>query len=229
MFKLRGGLDAQGKLTALEYDARAVDYNHLGYNEPDTVLIAQLMGSRRERRPRATPRRRRCKYGIPNRRLAAHVVALPMIWETPLRTGNLRDPNGPQVTFAFEVFIDELAAAARKDPAQFRLELIEASTEDDVSSAKRARSPCVRAARRQVRLGRAAVAETASRRHDRHRTRHRLHVPQQHRRRRDRRRRGQSRHRRRLGQALRLRARLRARDQPRGPEATPSSAACCTA
>ena len=48
MFKLRGGLDAQGKLTALEYDARAVDYNHLGYNEPDTVLIAQLMGKRRE-------------------------------------------------------------------------------------------------------------------------------------------------------------------------------------
>ncbi len=55
-----------------------------------------------------------------------------MIWETPLRTGNLRDPNGPQVTFAFESFIDELAAAARKDPAQFRLELIEASAEDNV-------------------------------------------------------------------------------------------------
>ena len=55
-----------------------------------------------------------------------------MIWETPLRTGNLRDPNGPQVTFAFEGFIDELAAAARKDPAQFRLDLIEASTEDNV-------------------------------------------------------------------------------------------------
>ncbi len=26
VFKLRGALDAQGKLTALEYDARAVDY-----------------------------------------------------------------------------------------------------------------------------------------------------------------------------------------------------------
>ena len=45
-FKMRGGLDAQGNLVALDYNARAADYNHLGYNEPDTVLIAQLMGMR---------------------------------------------------------------------------------------------------------------------------------------------------------------------------------------
>ena len=35
----------QGNLVALDYNARAADYNHLGYNEPDTVLIAQLMGT----------------------------------------------------------------------------------------------------------------------------------------------------------------------------------------
>ncbi len=43
--KVRGGLDAAGNLVAYEYHARAADYNHVGYNEPDTVLIAQLMGS----------------------------------------------------------------------------------------------------------------------------------------------------------------------------------------
>jgi CO/xanthine dehydrogenase Mo-binding subunit len=64
-----------------------------------------------------------------------------MIWETPLRTGNLRDPNGPQVTFAFESFIDELAAAARADPVQFRLGLLAGSAEDDVF--RRARSIAV--------------------------------------------------------------------------------------
>jgi nicotinate dehydrogenase subunit B len=131
-FKLRGALDAQGKLTAFEYDARAVDYNHLGYNEPDTVLIAQLMGRRRGKPSAGGAEMPSIQYGIPNQRLTAHVVALPMIWETPLRTGNLRDPNGPQVTFAFEGFIDELAAAAGADPAQFRLHLIEASAEDNV-------------------------------------------------------------------------------------------------
>ena len=131
-FKLRGGLDSQGKLVAFDYDARAVDYNHLGYNEPDTVLIAQLMGRRREMPAAGNAATPSIKYGIPNVRLATHVVSLPLVWETPLRTGNLRDPNGPQVTFAFEGFIDELAAAARKDPAQFRLELLEAGTEDNV-------------------------------------------------------------------------------------------------
>src|SRR4026209_1936318 len=37
--KMRGGLDAQGSLVAFDFDARAADHNHLGYNEPDTVLI----------------------------------------------------------------------------------------------------------------------------------------------------------------------------------------------
>ena len=52
------------------------------------------------------------------------VVSLPLIWETPLRTGNLRDPNGPQVTFASESFIDELAVAAHADPVAFRRSLL---------------------------------------------------------------------------------------------------------
>ena len=49
LVKMRGALDAQGHLVGYEYDARSCDYNHLGYNEPDTVLIAQLMGQRRAR------------------------------------------------------------------------------------------------------------------------------------------------------------------------------------
>src|SRR5262249_8054955 len=84
-------------------------------------------------------------YVIPNRRMTTHVVSLPMIWETPLRTGNLRDPNGPQATFASESFIDELAAAAKADPLAFRLKLLTASTTDD-SGFKRARSiACLKA------------------------------------------------------------------------------------
>ena len=126
----------------------------------DTVLIAQLMGRRRETPSAGNAETPSIQYGIPNQRLAAHVVALPMIWETPLRTGNLRDPNGPQVTFAFEGFIDELAAAAGADPAQFRLDLHRSQRRGQrlPQSALARRRP--RGAR-QVRLGYAAVAEAA--------------------------------------------------------------------
>ncbi len=139
---MRGGLDAAGELVAFDYEARAADHNHLGYNEHDSVLIAQLTGQRR-----ATPARGGASvpndmYAIPNRRNTTHVVSLPLVWETPLRTGNLRDPNGPQVTFASESFIDELAAAAKADPVAFRLKLLEAGTADD-RGFKRARSIAV--------------------------------------------------------------------------------------
>jgi nicotinate dehydrogenase subunit B len=132
VFKLRGGLDHQGKLVVLEYDACAADHNHLAYNDPKTVLIAQLMGHRPERPATGNAEAPSVMYAIPNRRTSTRVVALPMIWETPLRTGNLRDPNGPQVTFAFESFIDELAAVAKADPVQFRLDMLENAQEDGV-------------------------------------------------------------------------------------------------
>ena len=141
-FSMRGGLDAQDQLVALEYDGRCADYNHVGYNEVETVLISQLIGTRL-----ATPNRGRTaapsdRYAIPNRRTTGHVVSLPLIWETPLRTGNLRDPNGPQVTFASESFIDELAVAANADPVEFRLNLITGSADDD-DGFRRARSVAV--------------------------------------------------------------------------------------
>jgi nicotinate dehydrogenase subunit B len=143
--KARGGLDAQGNLIAFDYDARAADFGHLGYNEADTVLIAQLMGVRPSSPNRGSSAVPNEMYGIPNRRMTTHVVSLPTVFETPLRTGNLRDPNGPQSTFASESFIDELAAAANADPVEFRQKLINASSED--SGFKKARSlACIKAA-----------------------------------------------------------------------------------
>jgi CO/xanthine dehydrogenase Mo-binding subunit len=145
-FRMRGGLDAAGQLVAYDYEARAADHNHLGYNEFDTVLIAQLAGMRKKEPARGGAATPSDMYAIPNRRMATHVVGLPLVWETPLRTGNLRDPNGPQVTFASESFIDELAAAAKADPVDFRLRMLTASTSDD-SNFKRARSiACLKAA-----------------------------------------------------------------------------------
>ncbi|HUI58344.1 MAG TPA: molybdopterin cofactor-binding domain-containing protein, partial [Bryobacteraceae bacterium] len=139
LVKMRGGLDAEGRLVAYDYNARSCDYNHVGYNEPDTVLIAQLMGSRRAKPAGGSSATPSEMYVIPNRRMAGEVVSLPMVWETPLRTGNLRDPNGPQSTFAAESFIDELAAAAKADPLEFRMKMLTAATADD-NGLRRARS-----------------------------------------------------------------------------------------
>jgi nicotinate dehydrogenase subunit B len=140
--RLKGGLDASGNLVALDYDARSADYNHVGYNEADTVLVAQLMGIRRARPAAGSAAVPSDVYAIPHRRMTSHVVSLPLVWETPLRTGNLRDPNGPQSTFAAESFIDELAAAAHADPVEFRLKLLTAATTED-SGFRRARSIAV--------------------------------------------------------------------------------------
>jgi nicotinate dehydrogenase subunit B len=141
-FKIRGALDASGNMTALDYTARSCDYNHLGYNEPDTVLIAQLMGQRRAIPANGSSAFPNDMYAIPNRRTLLEVVGLPLIWETPIRTGNLRDPNGPQSTFAAESFIDEMAAAAKADPIEFRMRMLTASSADD-NGFRRARSIAV--------------------------------------------------------------------------------------
>jgi nicotinate dehydrogenase subunit B len=140
--KMRGALDAAGRLVGYEYIARSCDYNHVGYNEHNTVLIAQLMGARPTKPAGGTSAMPSEMYAIPNRRMAGEVVGLPLVWETPLRTGNLRDPNGPQTTFGAESFIDELAAAAKADPLEFRMKMLTAVTTDDAGF-RRARSIAV--------------------------------------------------------------------------------------
>ncbi len=142
LVKMRGALDGEGRLVAYEYAARSCDYNHLGYNEPDTVLIAQLMGSRRAKPAAGSFSLPSDVYAIPHRHMTGEVVSLPAVWETPLRTGNLRDPNGPQSTFPAESFIDEIAAAAKTDPLEFRLKMLMATAADDTGF-RRARSIAV--------------------------------------------------------------------------------------
>jgi CO/xanthine dehydrogenase Mo-binding subunit len=142
LVKMRGALDSVGNLVAYDFHARSCDHNHVGYNEPETVLIAQLMGTRRAKPEAGSASMPSDMYAIPNRKMVGEVVGLPMLWETPLRTGNLRDPNGPQPTFAAESFIDEAAAAAKADPLEFRLKMLKADTHDD-SGFRRARSVAV--------------------------------------------------------------------------------------
>ena len=142
LVKMRGALDNGGTLVAYDFHARSCDHNHVGYNEPNSVLIAQLMGTRTAKPAAGSAAMPSDMYAVPNRKMVGEVVGLPILWQTPLRTGNLRDPNGPQPTFAAESFIDEAAAAAKADPLEFRLKMLKADTHDD-SGFRRARSIAV--------------------------------------------------------------------------------------
>jgi len=93
--------------------------------------------------------------------MVGEVVSLPSVWGTPLRTGNLRDPNGSQSTFPAESFIDELAAAAKTDPLEFRMKMLTAATTDRLSPRALHRGSQSRC--RSLRVGSASFAQTIRR------------------------------------------------------------------
>jgi nicotinate dehydrogenase subunit B len=63
-------------------------------------------------------------YGFANKILAWETIAPLLDRASPLRTAHLRDPVGPQIHFASESFIDEIAYAVRSDPVAFRLKYL---------------------------------------------------------------------------------------------------------
>ena len=60
-------------------------------------------------------------YEFANKRTSWETIPPLLDRASPLRTSHLRDPVGPQIHFASESFIDEVAAAAGQDPVEFRL------------------------------------------------------------------------------------------------------------
>ena len=60
-------------------------------------------------------------YEFANKRMAWETIPPLLDRASPLRSAHLRDPVGPQIHFASESFIDEVAAAVDADPIEFRL------------------------------------------------------------------------------------------------------------
>ena len=63
-------------------------------------------------------------YGFDNKYTYWETIAPLLDRGSPLRTSHLRDPVGPQIHFASESFMDEVAAALNMDPIEFRLQYV---------------------------------------------------------------------------------------------------------
>jgi len=116
LLDLRAALDAQGNIAAWETEAFLPEntpnlrsrpmlaFLAAGIAQPVGQSVAQVQGN-------AYP-----SYELPNMTATVHWLKT-----TPLRPSNLRAPGKPGNSFAVESFIDELAAAAGRDPLEFRL------------------------------------------------------------------------------------------------------------
>jgi nicotinate dehydrogenase subunit B len=116
LLDLTAALDANGNIAAWETKAWLPEntpnlrsrpmlaFLAAGIPQPVGQSVAQVQGN-------AYP-----SYDLPNMSATVHWLKT-----TPLRPSNLRAPGKPGNSYAVECFIDELAAAAKRDPLEFRL------------------------------------------------------------------------------------------------------------
>jgi CO/xanthine dehydrogenase Mo-binding subunit len=108
LHRLRGGLDAAGKLVALDHQMVS-----------QSVTARAFPGAVTEGKdPFMLEGAENLTYSVPNLRSTA------VIQDTGVRVGYWRSVSNALNAFAFEGFIDELAVAAGRDPVAFRLELL---------------------------------------------------------------------------------------------------------
>ena len=122
--RARAAIDAQGNVIAYEFTSKGfsrIDVNTSGNNPIDT-----LAGHTRGIELKSGD-----NFGIPaesyefaNKKTGWETIPPLIERSSPLRTSHLRDPVGPQIQFASESFMDEVAAATNQDPIEFRLKYV---------------------------------------------------------------------------------------------------------
>ena len=119
--RARAAIDGRGNVIAYEFVSKGfsrIDVNTSG-NKPIDTLAGHTRG---------IPLASGDGFGVPaesyefvNKRMAWETIAPFLERASPLRSAHLRDPVGPQIHFASESFMDEVAAALNIDPVEFRL------------------------------------------------------------------------------------------------------------
>jgi nicotinate dehydrogenase subunit B len=119
--RARAAVDAAGNVIAYEFTSKGfsrIDVNTNG-GAPKDTLAGHFRGAELKSADGfAVPAE---SYEFANKRLAWETIPPLLARASPLRSAHLRDPVGPQVHFASESFIDEVAAALALDAVEFRL------------------------------------------------------------------------------------------------------------
>ena len=119
--RARAAIDASGNVVAYEFLSKGfsrIDVQTNG-SQPEDTLAGHFRGAALKVSD---------DFGVPaesyefaNKRTAWETIAPLLERASPLRGAHLRDPVGPQIHFASESFMDEVAAALGVDPVELRL------------------------------------------------------------------------------------------------------------
>jgi nicotinate dehydrogenase subunit B len=115
-------LDKDGNVIGYKFMSKGFSRVDVNSNEgrPQDLWVGQVLGADNSKRAYI--------FTMPTNSYKYEASAIG--WQTiaplierasPLRTSHMRDPLGPQTTFASEQFTDEVAEAAKMDPLAFRL------------------------------------------------------------------------------------------------------------
>ncbi len=122
--RARVAIDAAGNVVAYDFLSKGfsrVDVNTNG-SKPQDTLAGQALGiDLKSGDGFGVPAE---SYAFPNKRTAWQTIAPLLDRSSPLRSSHLRDPVGPQIHFASESFMDEVAAALNMDAVEFRLHYV---------------------------------------------------------------------------------------------------------
>jgi CO/xanthine dehydrogenase Mo-binding subunit len=119
--KARAAIDQSGKVVAYEFISKGfsrIDVQTNG-SRPEDTLAGHFRGVALKVNDNfGVPAE---SYAFDNKRTAWETIAQFLERGSPLRGAHLRDPVGPQIHFASESFMDEIAAVLNVDPIEFRL------------------------------------------------------------------------------------------------------------
>ena len=133
--RVRASLTPDGKIEAFDFVSKGLSRMDVNTweTDPRDTLAGQALGFTNKPEPGfAVPNE---KYVFPHKRMGWEVIPTYLANGSPLRTSHFRDPLGPQMHFASESFMDELALAAKADPVAFRLAHLKTPREIDALKA----------------------------------------------------------------------------------------------